>query len=153
MSDMVFAFLWLTSLSMIMSRSIHVAANGSISFFNTMKVKVSVAQSCLNWIGSQSTPCEHMDYSPPGSSVHGILQARILEWVAIPFSRGSSQPRYWTWVSCNAGHAGLIPGLGRLPGEWNSNSLQYSCLWNPMDRGAWWAIVHGITKSQIQLSK
>ena len=39
----------------------------------------------------------------PGSSVHGILQARILEWVAIPFSTGSSQPREWTWVSCIAG--------------------------------------------------
>ena len=40
---------------------------------------------------------------PPGSSVHGILQARILEWVAIPFSRGSSRPRDQTWVSCIAG--------------------------------------------------
>ena len=39
-----------------------------------------------------------MDCSPPSSSVHGILQARILEWVVIPFSRGSSQPRNWTWV-------------------------------------------------------
>ena len=44
-----------------------------------------------------------MDCSPPGSSVHGILQARILEWVAIPFSRGSSWPRDWTRVSCIAG--------------------------------------------------
>ena len=44
-----------------------------------------------------------MDCSPPGSSVHGILQAGILEWVAIPFSRGSSQPRHRTWVSCVAG--------------------------------------------------
>ena len=42
------------------------------------------------------------DYSPPGSSVHGILQARILEWVVIPFSRGSSRPRDQTWVSCKA---------------------------------------------------
>ena len=42
-------------------------------------------------------------YSPPGSSVHGILQARILEWVAISFSRGSSQPRDQTWVSHMAG--------------------------------------------------
>ena len=41
-----------------------------------------------------------MDYSPLGSSVHGILQARILEWVAIPFSRGSSQPRDGTHGSC-----------------------------------------------------
>ena len=45
-----------------------------------------VAQSCL-------TLCDPMDCSLPGSSVHGILQAKILEWVAIPFSRGSSQPR------------------------------------------------------------
>src|SRR5574337_612499 len=44
-----------------------------------------------------------MDCSPPGSSVHGILRARILEWVAIPFSRGSSQPRDQTQVSCIAG--------------------------------------------------
>ena len=51
-----------------------------------MKVKVLVTQSCL-------TLCDLMDCSPPGSSVHGILQARILEWVAISFSRGLSQPR------------------------------------------------------------
>ena len=44
-----------------------------------------------------------MDCSPSGSSVHGILQARILDWVAIPFSRGSSQPKDQTWVSCIAG--------------------------------------------------
>ena len=49
------------------------------------------------------TLCNPMAYSPPGSSVRGILQARTLEWVAIPFSRGSSQPRAWTWVSCIAG--------------------------------------------------
>ena len=49
--------------------------------------------------------CDLTDYSPPGSSVHGILQARILEWVAIPFSRGSSWPRDWTWVSCTAGRS------------------------------------------------
>ena len=44
-----------------------------------------------------------MDYSPPGSSVHGIFQATVLEWVAISFSRGSSQSRDWTWVSRIAG--------------------------------------------------
>ena len=44
--------------------------------------------------------CDPMDCSPPGSSVHGIFQARILEWVAISYSRGSSQPRNWTHVSC-----------------------------------------------------
>ena len=50
---------------------------------DSVKVKVLVAQSC-------PTLCHPMDCSPPGSSVHGILQARILEWVAISFSRGSS---------------------------------------------------------------
>ena len=51
-----------------------------------------VAQSC-------PTLCDLMDCIPPGSSVHGILQAGILGWVAIPFSREPSQPRDWTWVS------------------------------------------------------
>ena len=55
-----------------------------------------VTQSC-------PTLCDPMDCSPPGSSVHGILQARTLEWIVIPFSRGSSWPRDWTtWVSCIA---------------------------------------------------
>ena len=49
------------------------------------------------------TLCNPMDSSQPGSSVHGIFQARILEWVAISFSRGSSQPRDQTWVSCIVG--------------------------------------------------
>ena len=52
----------------------------------------------------------------------------------------------------NAGYTGSIPGSGRSPGEGNDNPLQYSCVENPMDRGAWWAMVHGITKSQTQLS-
>ena len=55
------------------------------------KVKVLVAQSCL-------TLYSPMDYSPPGSSVHEILQARIQEWIDVPFSRESSQLKDWTWV-------------------------------------------------------
>ena len=58
--------------------------------------EVKVAQSCL-------TLCNPMGYSPPGSSVHEIFQARVLEWVAIPFSRGSSWPRDWIWISGIAG--------------------------------------------------
>ena len=54
--------------------------------------------------------------------------------------------------ACNAGDPGSIPGLGRSPGEGNGNPLQYSCLENPMDRGAWWAAVHGVMKSQTRLS-
>ena len=52
----------------------------------------------------------------------------------------------------NAGDLGSIPGSGRSPGEGNGNPLQYSCLENPMDGGAWWATVHRVTKSRTQLS-
>ena len=67
-------------------------------YFNLLiiKVKMLLAQSCL-------TLHDTMDCSPPGSSVHGILQARIVEWVNIPFSRGSSPPRGQTQVSHIAG--------------------------------------------------
>ena len=53
---------------------------------------------------------------------------------------------------CNAGDPGSIPASGRSPGDGNDNPLQYSCLENPMNRGAWWATVHGVTKSWTQLS-
>ena len=51
----------------------------------------------------------------------------------------------------DAGDAGLIPGWRRSPGEGHDNPLQYSCLENPMDRGAWRPTVHGVTKSQTRL--
>ena len=54
--------------------------------------------------------------------------------------------------ACNAGDPGSIPGLGRSPGEGNGNPLPYSCLENRMDRGAWWATVHGVIKSWTRLS-
>ena len=63
-------------------------------FFEVLKVLVT--QSC-------PTLCDLMDYSPPGSSVHGFFQARILERVAISFYRGSLQPRNQTQFSCTAG--------------------------------------------------
>ena len=97
-----------------------------------------------------------MDCSLPGSSVHGISQARILEWVAISFSKGSSLPRDRTQVpciagrifyklafpgssdgkesACNAGDLGSIPKSGRSSAEGSGNSLQCSCLENPMDK-------------------
>ena len=61
---------------------------------------------CCEWVKvAQLCPtlCDPMDCNPPGSSVHGILQARILEWVAVPFSKGSSQPRDPTQISHNEG--------------------------------------------------
>ena len=55
--------------------------------------------------------------------------------------------------ACQAGDAGLIPGLGKSPREGNGNLLQYSCLENPMDRGAWQAAVHWAAKNQTWLSE
>ena len=70
--------------------------------------------SCAQLLQSFPTLCNSVDFSPPGSSIHGILQARILEWVAIFFSRGYSWPRNQTWVSLIVGrlyhlsHQGIV---------------------------------------------
>ena len=66
-------------------------------------------------------------------------------WSGLPtwFSKKKNLPT-------NVGNAGSIPGLGRSPGEGNDNPLQYPCLKISMDRGAWQAVVHGVTKSQKQ---
>ena len=91
---------------------------------------------------SSLTLCYPMDCSPPGSSVHGFFQTRILEWVAVSYSRGSSQLRdqihvsyvFWGFPdssvgkesACKAGDPSLISGLGRSPGEGIVHPLQYS---------------------------
>ena len=62
---------------------------------------------------------------------------------------GCSDGKESAW---NSGDLGSIPGSGRSPGEGNGNTLQYSCLENPRDRGAWQATVHGVTKSWTQLN-
>ena len=62
-------------------------------------------------------------------------------------------PQYLRVNAGVSGDAGLIPGSGRFPGVGNGNSLQYSCLENPMDREVWQATVHGVTKSQTQLKR
>ena len=92
-----------------------------------------VTQSCL-------TLCDPMDCSPPGSSVPGIFQARVLEWGAVAFSR-------------DAADVASIRGLERSPAGGDGNPVQYSCLENPMDRGAWWAAVHGVAQSQTRLTR
>ena len=75
---------------------------------NYLCVKLLVTQSCL-------TLYDPVGHSPPGSFIHRILQARILEWVAFPFSRVSSQPRNWTRVSCIAGRSFTVWASGSLP--------------------------------------
>ena len=63
---------------------------------------------------------------------------RLPHWLRGKESSGNAE---------NAGDSGSIPGLGRSPGGENGNPLQYSCLGNPMDRGAWWPTVRGVTES------
>ena len=75
-----------------------------------------------------------------------------MEFRSCQYVKGTSQ-----WLSskesnCNAGDMGLIAGSGRSPGGENGNLLQYSCLLNAMDRGAWQATVHGVAKGRTQLS-
>ena len=74
---------------------------------------------------SQSCPtlCDPMDCSPSGSSVHGNLQARILEWVVVPFSRGSSRPRDRTHVSCGSRIVGGF-FIAEPPGKPNLNEKE-----------------------------
>ena len=66
---------------------------------------------------------------------------------------GGSVSREFASDEEDAGEVGSIPGSGRSPREGNGNPLQYSCLENPMDRGAWWAPVHGVAKSQTHLKR
>ena len=65
---------------------------------------------------------------------------------------GSSDSKASAYNAGDIRDVGLIPGLRRSPGEGKGNPLQYSCLENPMDRGAWWATVHGVAKSWTRLS-
>ena len=76
-----------------------------LSLVRTEILLAQVYTRCMHAKSLQSCPtlCNPMDCSPPGSCIHGILQARILEWVAIPFSRGSPWPREQTCVSCIEG--------------------------------------------------
>ena len=87
---------------------------------------------CLLVAQSRPTLCDPMGCSPPSSSVHGILQARILEWVAIPFSRGSPQPRDRTQVSCIAGRFFTSKPPGKPALELKSKSESHSVVCNSL---------------------
>ena len=78
-----------------------------------------------------------------GTTVNKLL---VMWWWDFPGGSNSKASAY------NVGDPGSIPGLGRSPGEGNGNPLEYSCLENPTDGGAWQATVHGVTKSRTRLS-
>ena len=140
---------------------------GRNSLYHEMCMRAKLLQLC-------PTFCDLMDCSPPGFSVHGILQARILEWVVMPFSRGSSQPRDQTCVfhvSCICGWVGtslVAQTVKRLPTirETRVQSLGWE---DPLEKEmathsstlAWripWReepgrlLFHGVEKSRTQLS-
>jgi len=77
---------------------------------------------------------------------HHIPSNQIQIFTLFPSSSAVKNP------PANAGNSTSIPGLERSPGEGNGHPLQFSCLGNPMERGAWWATVHGVAKSWIRLS-
>ena len=93
----------------------------------SLKMLLKVAQ-------SRPTLCEPVDYSPPGSSIHGISQARTLEWSAISFSRGSSWTRNRTRVSCITGRLGKGDDWGW--DGWMASPTQ--CTWVSVNSGSWW---------------
>ena len=88
-------------------------------------------------------------YSPPGRKELDTTEQLhfhfLLVWTS-PVAQTVKRLAY------NAGQRGSIPGLGRSSGEGNGKPFQYSCLENPVDRGAWWATVHGVAKSRTRLS-
>ena len=91
-------------------------------------------------------------YMTPGKTIALTRWTFVSKVMSLLFNRlsrlgfpGGSEVKASAW---NAGDPGSIPGSGRSPGEENGNPLQYSRLENPMEGGAWWAIVHGIAKSQ-----
>ena len=209
---------WLTLFTLTPSRASQVALVLKNPPAKAGDIRAAAAAAAKS-LQSCPTLCDPRDGGPPGSAVPGILQARTLEWVAIPFSNawkwkvkvkslscvrlfrtpwtaayqappsmGFSRQEYWsglplpspaiTWDNtiklCPGSSVHLqasqwlsdkesacqwkwrdavsIPRLGRSPGGGNGNSLQYSCLENPMDRGVLWAVLHGVVESQMKLS-
>ena len=102
-----------------------------------------------SWAGMESmSPAladEFFTTEPPGTAKMFFLGRNI----------DKSELSWWLngkETACNAGHMGSVSGSGRSPGEGHGHPLLYSCLENSMNRGAWWAIVHGVVKSRTQPS-
>ena len=89
--------------------------------------------------GSPALQADALPSEPPGKWLSTVPAEYYSTWV-FPGGASGKEP------ACSAGDPGSIPGPGRSPGEGNVNPLQYSCLGNPMDRGAWQATLHGASK-------
>ena len=118
--------------------------NSTWGRFSVMRCKMPWWWWCSLLVVSNSW--DPMDCSPPGCSVYGIFQARILQWVAVFFSRGSSWPRNWTWISCLAGS--LFTNWARMEDQ------EAMGVWNwkwPLDaKNSPWKIVRKNKESRFQ---
>ena len=94
-----------------------------------------------HWSGLPCPPLGNL----PDPGINSCLLG-LLHWQAGFFTTSTTWDAQSNCTVCHVGDLGLIPGLGRSPGVGNANPLQYSCLENPMNRGAWQATVHGVTK-------
>ena len=163
----LFFSFWCTLLCIIASRFIYLSSTDSNSFLLmaewfsvyivpqlldpficrwTSRLLLCLGYCKLCWNGRWDT-CIFLNYGWFSQSICPIV-GLLCHMVVWGFPGGSDGKE----SACNAGDLGLIPGLGRSPGEGNSYPLQYSCLENSMDRGTWWATVHWVTNSQIWLN-
>ena len=125
-----------------------------------LRVRTAACQNCHSLMECLWRGIPHLNIQPPeiGTRTHKTL----VQWCPGDSCEGFSSVLYTTLgfpggsdgngSACNAGDPGSIPGLGRSLGGGHGCPLQYSCLANPMDRGAWWAKVHGVAKCQTRLS-
>ena len=133
-----------------------------LQFSKTVKNLSAIKETQIQFLG-QEDPLEK------GMATHSSIFAWRIPWTEEPGGLQSlghklldmtEQLTLWRYSggtdnkesACNVRDLGSIPGSGRCPGEENGNPLQYSCLGNSMDRGAWWVTAHRVTKSQTQLS-
>ena len=117
----------------------------------TCRIQELGAKTERSWLSTRSP---RTSFQPPpvrGEVDHALdaLWADLLQMLGLPRWLSGKES---VCIAGDTGNMGLISGLGRSPGKGNGHPLQYSCLENPMDRGAWQATVHGVAKSQTQTS-
>ena len=142
---------WSFSFSIILSKE----HPGMISFkmdqLDFLAVQGTVKSLLQHQFKSINSSALILLYGPALTSIHVYRTIALPIWtfvskiMSLHFNTRCSEVKA---SACNAGDLGSIPGSGRSPGEGNGHPLRYSCLENPMDRGAWWATVHGVAKSR-----
>ena len=114
------------------------ASHSSSKFTSSIRTSFQVSLPCS---GHDCTLCYSREVCAPW------LQTGWCVWLVLVHIKGFPDSSVVKNLPANSGDSGLIPGSGESPGEGNDNPLWYSCLGNPMDRGAWWAPGHGVAKS------